>query len=69
MLMLLSVHVTGILFLVWFNNFAWASIGVTRFYSSHPFLYALDLHLRQNTTFWSKVGETGVGEWELAKRE
>ena len=38
--MLLSVHVTSILFLVQFNNFA-VSIGVTRSYSSHPFVCAL----------------------------
>ena len=40
MLMLLSVHVTGILFLVLVGNSA-ASIGVTHSYSSHPFLCAL----------------------------
>jgi len=46
MLMLLSVHVTSVLFLVWFNNFPWlwASIGVTRSYSSRPFLCALAWH-------------------------
>ena len=45
MLMLLSVHVTGILFLVWFNNFAltMGSIGVTHSYSSRPFLCTLVL--------------------------
>ena len=43
MVMLLSVHMTSVLFLVRFNNspWLWASIGVTRFYSSHPFLCAL----------------------------
>ena len=43
MLMLLSVHVTSVLFLVRFNNFAliWASIGVTHSYSSRLFLCAL----------------------------
>ena len=45
MLMLLSVHVTSVLFLAQFSNFAltmvWASIGVTLSYSSRPFLCAL----------------------------
>ena len=43
-LMLLSVHMTGILFLVRFNNFTrlWAYIGVTRSSSNRPFLCALD---------------------------
>ena len=41
MLMLLSVHVTNVLFfLVQFNNFA-LTMGVTHSYSSHPFLCAL----------------------------
>ena len=42
MLLLLSTWV-GSLFLVRFNNFdgLWASIGVVRSYSSHPFLCAL----------------------------
>ena len=44
MLMLLSVHVTGILFLVRFNNFT-LTMGFYWSYSSHPFLCALDLHL------------------------
>ena len=45
--MLLSMHMTSFLFLVLFNNFArlWASIGVTRSYSSHPFLCALAMHI------------------------
>ena len=35
---------TSFLFLVRFNNFAlWTFIGVTRSYSSHPFLRALDV--------------------------
>ena len=41
MLMLLSVHGTSVLFLVQFNNFA-LTMGVTRSYSSRPFLCALD---------------------------
>ena len=44
MLMLLSVYVTSVLFLVWFNNFA-LTMGFywsyTRSYSSRPFLCAL----------------------------
>ena len=36
MLMLLSVHVTSFLFIVWFYNFALTSIGVTRSYSKLP---------------------------------
>ena len=45
LMLLLSVHVTSVLFLVWFNNFAyclWASIGVTHSYSSHVFLCTLE---------------------------
>jgi len=48
MLMLLCVHVTRVLFLVLAGNSAltlWASIGVTRSYSSHPFLCALDIYI------------------------
>ena len=40
MLMLLSVHMTSVLFLVWFNNFT-LTMGVIHFYSSRPFLCAL----------------------------
>ena len=49
------MHVTSVLFLVQFNNFSptMASIGVTRSYSSHLFLCALDvtgtLFLKQNS--------------------
>ena len=43
MLILLSVHMTSVLFLVWFNNFAltMSFYGVTRSYSSRPFLCVL----------------------------
>ena len=43
MLMLLSVHVTSVLFLVLAGNFTliWASIGVTHSYSSQPVLSAI----------------------------
>ena len=41
MLMLLSVHMTSVLFLVRFNNFAMTSIGDTRSYSSRLFLCTL----------------------------
>ena len=40
MLMLLSVHVTRVLFLELVGNFA-LTMGVTRSYSSRPFLCAL----------------------------
>ena len=42
MLMFLSVHVTSVLFLVRFNNFA-LTMGVTCSYSSRPLLCALAL--------------------------
>ena len=45
LLMLLSVHVTSVLILVWFNNFDLASLRVTRSYSSCPFLCALDTYI------------------------
>ena len=38
MLMLLSVHVTSFLFLVWFNNFALTIGVITRSYSKSPVL-------------------------------
>ena len=41
MLMLLSVHVTSVLFLVLAGNFALTMGGVTCSYSSRPFLYTL----------------------------
>ena len=46
--MLLSVHVTSVLFLVWFNNFArlQAFIGITRSYSSRPLSCALVLYIK-----------------------
>ena len=43
LLMLLSVHVTSVLFLVRFNNFA-LTIGVMYSYSSHLFLCTLDVY-------------------------
>ena len=47
MLMLLSMHVTSVLFLVRFNNFTLTtgSIEVTRSYSSRPFSCALAVHV------------------------
>ena len=38
--MLLSMHVTRVLFLVRFNNFAW-TMGVTHSYLSHSFVCTL----------------------------
>ena len=46
MLMLLCVHVTSVLFLVWFTL---ASIGITRFYSNCLFLCALVLAIAYTT--------------------
>ena len=43
MLMLLSMHVTDILFLVQLNSFALTMGEVTRSYSSRLFLCALDV--------------------------
>ena len=63
MLMLLSVHVTSVLFLVLAGNFAltMGSIGVTRSYSSRPFLHALDIVQRKQSlnglVSWVFVGE------------
>ena len=54
--LLLSVHVTSFLFLVRFNNFAlWTFIGVTRSYSSHPFLCALDVCIYVRMYVWMDV--------------
>ena len=47
-LLLFTKQVTGILCLVQFNEL-WASIGVSRSFSSHPFLCALE-----NTRAWGK---------------
>jgi len=48
MLMLLSVHVTSVLFLVLGEilTWLWASIEVTHSYSSHPFLCAVEVPTR-----------------------
>ena len=52
LLMLLCAHVTSVLFLVWFNNFALTSIGVTRSYStclhSCPITFNITLHVCAN---------------------
>ena len=40
--MLLSVHMTSVLYLVWFNNFA-LTTGFYWSYISHPFLCSLEL--------------------------
>ena len=41
-----NMHVTSVLFLIWFNNFA-PTMGVTRSYSSRPFFYVflVDLNI------------------------
>ena len=59
MLMLLSMHVTNVLFLVRFNNFALTMgfIRVARSYSSCPFLCALDL---SNVAFLISLPCSGV---------
>ena len=58
--MLLSVHVTSVLFLVWFHNFA-LTMGVTR--SSHPFLYALALHSKTIVTNELKESSKPEIQW------
>ena len=57
----------GVLFLVQFLTRLWASIGVTRFYSSHPFLCALELvHVAShfNLLFQDQLGLPLRLSWE-----
>ena len=68
--MLLSVHVTSVLFLVWLNNFTLTSIGDTPSYSSCR-SYVLLSTIRIDNLFFRKIAShcCNVTQWTGFKEE